>query len=168
MTGIWLVSYVALWILFLIVTIVLVSVLHHIGILYNKVEGKQSPPTKLTIGGTLPEVTFSTLNGTKVPVSEFIGNGTAFLIISPGCSGCLKALQSLANGDKQYEKSPIIVGLNDAAAISEMIRQVELPPIYQVLLDTENVLQEEWGVALTPILIETDEQLRLSRQTIFV
>lgn len=168
MTGIWLISYIALWILFLIVAIVLISVLHHIGVLYRQVEGRQSPPTKLSVGDTLPEVTFRTLSGDKISISQFMGNGFAFLIISPGCSGCLKALQSLANGDKQYEPSPIIIGLKDAVAISEMLQEAKLSSTYQVLVDTENAVQEAWGVVLTPILIETDKQLKLSRQTIFV
>jgi hypothetical protein len=173
MSGIWLVSYIALWILFLIIAIVLISVLHHIGVLYGKVEGdRQPPPTILTPGEALPEVTFSRLNGELVPLSRFLGKPVAFLVISPGCSGCIEALQSFANHDQHDTespiKNPIVVGLNDKVAISKLIQQVQLPPSYQILMATDNTIQKKWGVRLTPILIEANEELKLSRQTIFV
>lgn len=173
MSGIWLVSYVALWILVLIIAVVLISVLHHIGVLYGKLEGERHPPpTALSSGEVLPEVTFSRLNGELVPLSRFLGRPVAFLVISPGCSGCLGALQSFANNHPHDTESPIetpvIVGLNDMTAISEMIQQVQLPPLYQVFMDMGSTIEKKWGVKLTPILIEANEELKLSRQTIFV
>lgn len=38
MTGIWLVSYIALWVLLLLIAIVLLSVLRNLGLIYERIQ----------------------------------------------------------------------------------------------------------------------------------
>jgi len=169
MTGLWLVSYIALWILFLIVSALLISILYHLGVIYNKIEKRFS--TKLTPGKVLPEVALQTLNGKRLSVSQFFGSQTAFVIISPGCSGCLKVLRAIAAGEQVVEASPmrtIVVSMRDIPATLEMARQVNLPEEYPILVDTENAIQKRWGVSATPVVVEVDNELKVSKQTMFV
>lgn len=168
MTGLWLVSYIALWVLFVIVAIVLISALHHLGIIYQIVDKRYPPPTKLAAGKVLPEVSLCSLDGNQVLISEFFGNRTAFTIIDPGCSSCLNLLKKIASDDIMAElpnQRMVIVSLRDVPTTLEMLQQAEPLHSYPILIDTDNTLREVWGINATPIILEVDDELRLSRQT---
>jgi len=170
MSGLWLVSYVVLWILVLIVSLLLISVLYHVGVIYNRLERRFSQPTKLSAGETLPEVVLQTLGGERVHISQFFGNRIAFVIINPGCSGCLNILKALASGDRIVEspvERTIVVSMRDAPTTLDFVQQVDLPQEHLVLVDTENIIENAWGVGFTPVVMEVDNKLRLSRQTVF-
>src|SRR5690349_8239311 len=105
MTGLWLISYIALWILFLVLAVVLLSVLRNLGALYETLAAFQNPPQepiKLVPGDIVPDLALPALSGDRVPISAFRGQTTAFLIVSPGCSPCHSLLKDIAENDDQY------------------------------------------------------------------
>lgn len=167
MTGLWLISYIALWIFFLVVALLLISVFYHLGVIYNKVENRLPPPTKLTNGETIPEIALQTPGGDQIVISQFLGVETAFVIISPGCSNCLRVLKAIATGDG-FMKLPVqrmvIVSLMDITATLAMVRQAQLSQNYVVLVDTENILEKAWGIHATPVIVEVDNELKVSKQ----
>lgn len=171
MSGLWLISYIALWILFLVVALLLISVLYHLGIIYNRIDKRSAPATKLTAGKPLPDVVLQTLDGNQIRTSQFHGSQSAFVVISPGCSGCVRVLKALAAGEKVVE-SPllhtVIVSMRDISATLEMVRQVRLPEDYLVLVDTQNIVERAWGVRMTPVIVEVDNEHKISRQTVFL
>jgi hypothetical protein len=167
MTGLWMLSYVALWVLFLIVAVLLVSVLYHLGNIYNKIEKKLPAPTKLTIGENLPQVDVQTMDGRLMSLSQFQGAKTAFAIISPGCYTCFNMLKRMANGDDSLKfpvDQTVIISLADRSATEEMTRLAHLPETYSVFLDTSKKLKDAWGINTTPVIVEADEKLQFLNQ----
>jgi len=172
MTGLWLISYIALWILFLLTGIALLSVFYHLGIVYNRIENVHTPPTNLKAGETLPEIALKTLAGSHTKSSQFRGAQTAFLVVSPRCSGCLNVLKTIAGNERFLEESAleqlVIVSVSDVPSTLEMIEQTQFPEIYPVLTDTNNSAEKAWGINTTPVIIEVTSDLKISRQTLFV
>lgn len=167
MTGLWLISYIALWLLFLVVAVLLISVLYHLGNIYNKIEVKLPPPTKLNVGEILPNVDLQTMDGERVPLSQFLGITTAFAVISPGCSTCFNMLKRMANGDDSLKfpvDRTVIISLADASATREMVQLAHLPEAYSVFLDASKMLTESWGINTTPVIVEADPKLKFYKQ----
>lgn len=84
MSGLWMISYIALWVLFLATALTLVSALRNMGVLYEAVTRLSQhtkwnqTSTNLTAGAELPEVTLQTLTGDDKPLSALEGIKTAF------------------------------------------------------------------------------------------
>jgi peroxiredoxin len=168
MTGLWLLSYVALWIVMLLVVAMLVGVLRHIGMLYEQA-GRRSPPaTKLRAGDVVPDVTLSTLDGVKVRLSRFAGTSAHLVLVSPQCSGCADLLKQLAESDAtaEVEGKRVIVSMGDPMGTEELLRRAGAPADGVVLIDREGRIKDAWGVRATPVTIVVDEQLKVLRQVI--
>jgi len=175
MTGLWLVSYIALWILFLIVAVVLLSVLRNLGTLYESLavaHPLEEQPIKLVAGEALPDLTMRTLSGEQVLVSTFQGARTAFFVVSPRCSPCTNLLKDIAeNGAGPYPHDGsvrwrVIVSNADAAETAALIDQAGLPDGVLLLIDPDGGTRREWGVAGTPTTVIVDEQLRFVRHEV--
>ena len=174
MTGLWLVSYIMLWLLFLSIAIVQISVLRNLGIIYQRIERRFPLPTGLVAGDPLPEVTLTTLDGVQVQISRFLrGAKSAIVIVSPTCSGCFGLLKKINAGDHMAEDSSVIpettvvVSIRDLPGTIKMIQEINLSHSYPVLVDTETTLEKIWKVRATPVILEVGDDLKVIRQTVF-
>lgn len=170
MTGIWLISYIALWILFLMVVIVLLSVLRNLGVIYEMVEKKRTEPiqTNLSIGALLPDITFHTLSGISRSTASFQGTKTAFSIVSPDCSACQSLLAELSKNNINPDpidptvQNSVIVSIGDVNSTVEITSKLSLDHS-SILVDTEGEVAQEWGIRTTPTTVIVDDQLRVVR-----
>src|SRR5436309_15883786 len=98
MTGLWLVSYVVLWIIVVVLCLFLVGVLRQLGLLYQQHEHRPSTsqeedsiPTLEqdgpTIGSPLPNLDVDTFNGFgRLNTALLRGSGSTWLVLmSPIC-----------------------------------------------------------------------------------
>lgn len=158
MTGIWLFSYIALWVLFLAVAVVLVSALRNMGVLYEMVarlsvqpSNLRSAPTKLVPGEPVPDVALQTLLGEVVPVTHFRGEKMAFVIVNPGCSPCHTLLRHISKNSANLDPQDpsvqykVIVSLGDSQGTSSMMEQLDFPQDIPVLVDIQGEVSEKWG-----------------------
>lgn len=174
MSGLWLVSYIALWVLFLAVAVVLIGVMRNLGVIYESITPapKQSSPSNLIPGQSLPEVNLLTLAGDIIPISKIGGMKMAISIISPTCSPCQELLERINRGKWQLDpldpslENLAIVSIGDANLTNNLIRQVGLRHDIQVLIDPEQQMLKEWGVVSTPTTIIVDNQLKVVRHVI--
>ena len=174
MTGIWLVSYIALWVLFLVMASVLILMLRKPGIFFNSVvmsAPKHAMPSKIIPGEVLPELTIQTLAGDRIQISTFRGVKTAFFVISPHCSICVNLLKEIAeNGTEPDLVSPIvrrqaIVSIGDVSDTAEVIRRVGLGENIPVLVDVDSNVLTEWDIKGTPTRIVVDDHLEVTSVT---
>lgn len=173
MTGLWLISYIALWILFLLVAIALISVLRNLGVIYESL-GTVSPelrsaPTKLVTGDHLPDLTLYTLSGGEVSLSETHKGKTAFLIVSPRCSPCHSFLKDIAENGRNPDpldpsvRHKVIVSIGNISEQTEVVSQIRLSQDLPFLVDTENLVAEKWGITTTPTTVIVDDQQKVVR-----
>jgi peroxiredoxin len=166
-TGVWLISYFALWLLLVVLAVLVIGILRQIGVLHAEVRRFRRPPvTTLQAGQTAPDVVLSTLDGQPVRVSDFAGRAADFVVISPQCSGCETLLKQLAETDVTDAAGAagrVIVSIGDKDTTATMVGKAGLiAPM--VLVDPEGRLREQWGVQATPITVQVDEHLRVLRQ----
>jgi len=157
MSSLWLVSYVALWILFLTVAVVLVSVLRNMGTLYEALERGALLPDqiKLVDGKLTPELALQTLDGDSVTTVAFHGQVTALTFINPNCGPCRDLLRDLAaHGFDQAAWKPAttqaIVSLDDPSATRDLLRKLNLPQDVAVFTASRETVEAAWGVRSTP------------------
>lgn len=166
MTDIWLFSYIALWALVLLNSVLVVSSLRHIGIFYERERRRMGRISTLKNGERLPDLELSHVDGTTTQVSEFAGRATQLVVVTPHCSGCENLLTALAEQDEaSVAKHWVIVGIGEAAEVIDLVRRSGLTADVPVLIDGPGRVRAEWGVAGTPLTIEMDETFIVRRQT---
>ncbi len=173
MSGLWLLSYLALWGLFLVVALALLTVLRNLGVIYqslaNRASDGNSFPTKLVPGSQLPELKLRSLQGGTDRLTLPRGQKTAVVIVSPRCSPCHSLLREIAAGLRPLDPlDPAVVNLvaistGDIAATAAFAEQVQLPSSVRFLVDTERLVAQKWGITTTPSTVILDEHLRVVR-----
>lgn len=175
MTGsIFIVSYIVLWVLWLIVTVILVSVLRNLGIVYRSLEAlspaANRAPTALKAGDRLPDVTWRTLAGDPVTIGTLDSHRQAVALVSPSCEPCLAYLRDIAAATLDPDpldrsvRLGVVVSLGDDAETKQFLHKVgELPADVRVVVDSSREVSSRWGITATPTTIIIDDDLRVVR-----
>lgn len=175
MSGLWLVSYIALWILFLVLAVVLLSVLRNLGALYELVSAQRPPVeehSRFAAGEAVPPLELPVLSGERRSTDTFQGATTAFLVVSPGCAPCQDLLRDLAlHPSNPYPRDPsirqhVIVSVADVAATVTLLDEIGLDGEFPVLIDTERQVRDRWGIDRTPTTLVVDGHAHFVRQNI--
>jgi hypothetical protein len=165
-----------LWLLFLVVAVVLVSVMRNLGVVYAglKVAPPQGlPPTStLKAGQLLPEVTLRTLTGDRRVISNLVA-GTKYSIdvVSPGCGPCVQYLAQIGIGERPPDpldtdvRLRMVVSVGSQEATDQLLQGVSIPEAVQVLVDEDHQIGAMWGITTTPSTIVVDEERRVVRQS---
>jgi hypothetical protein len=101
MTGIWLVSYIALWVLLLLIAIVLLSVLRNLGLIYERIQqGAVVAEDAITLAddAVVPDLPLRTLTGETTTLAAFQGMPLLVRIVSPNCAPCRDLVSALVRG----------------------------------------------------------------------
>jgi hypothetical protein len=173
-TGLWLVSYVALWVLFLAVAGALVSVLHNLGVVFDAVNVASMQPrglsSNLKTGQVLPDLTWHTLAGEPRKVSELRGARQAFEIVSPTCGSCVEFLRQIVAGGRDPDPMDAtlhkrtVVCLGDADDATRLLESAGITEGVTVMVDRDRELSRKWGITSTPSTVVVDEDLHVVRQ----
>lgn len=175
MSGLWLVSYIALWILFLVVAVVQLSVLRNLGTIYETLQQQQhgSPPEpiKLVAGQPVAELRLQHISGEPATLATFRGQPTAFAVISPGCGPCHDLLGALNRGVALEQngldaRQRVVISVGSGEQTAELVQEVGLPPSVPVLIDLDHSVRDQWGIHNTPTTVIADEQLVFVRHVV--
>jgi hypothetical protein len=172
MTGLWVISYIVLWILFLVVAIALLSILRNLGVIYESLVTTRATSvgnTKLVAGEALPNLTLQTLAGEPITLSKFESVKAAFSIVSPECVPCHRFLRAIATDRAVIDpldssvRQRIIISVGDPLATEALARLVQLPHHLPVMVDIGHSIADMWGVTTTPTTVIVDENFRVVR-----
>lgn len=171
MSGLWLVSYVGLWLLFLIVAVVLVSVLRNLGDLAETLKNSNRPRDTITlvVGQTTPILVFQTLDGTTLSTSDLQGQPTTYAVVSPSCGPCQMLFETLMNGAALAvfpDRVRRVIISTGSSAETWASLEAKLPADVLVLLDTDNQAAESWGARSTPTFVSLDAEGRYQKHTV--
>ncbi len=175
MSGIWLVSHIALWVLFLVIAIVLVSILRNLGVLAEALQALQhsggGASIKLQSGAGVPDLPLQTLQGATIRTSAFAGKATAFVIISPHCRPCHDLLRHVTASASAAD--PLDLGVQQTVIVSTGARDETQALLLQhgvgddriVMIDSDSRVAQEWGITATPTMVIVDRVGKLIRQS---
>lgn len=174
MTGVWLISYIALWTFFVAVAVGLLGVMHNLGVVYESMAAlspKLKPaPTRLKAEMTLPDLRLVSLSGQPRSLVELRGDKMAITIVSQSCSSCRAFLSQLnRNGqhpdplDPQVQRRALIV-MGDVSGVDSLLREVMAPEHVPVFVDGEGQVASMWGISVVPATVIVDSEMRVVRQ----
>ena len=172
MIDFWLMSYVVLWILVLVMAILLIGVLRYLGILfqrYDRLAGRNPPPTTLKTGQLLPDLTLRMNGREPVTISSLRGKSTAILVVRPGCSPCKALLREVSQGGSfaaDGAERIVVVSMSSVVSTLEMVDGISLPDSVKLLVDENGQVENRWGVVATPVSVIVDADLKVVKQII--
>jgi hypothetical protein len=173
-SGLWLVSYVALWLLVLSVGSLQAGVLREIGMLRRRGQSELSGPTAVSpieddgpvIGSDLPALVVNASNGHgsfALRQSE-IRQGTLVVFLSPLCEGCQDIVgplnRVLKDGSRAVRAFAILRGSEHACRAFERVFPLGVPSIW----DTDDAIASAFGMHHTPAGLLYDERGALVRK----
>jgi hypothetical protein len=147
-------SYVALWILAVVLALAVYALYHHFGQLYlTSPEGRatQGPP----IGKRLQTSHVAPLEGPTVVLPQR-AQRTVLLFTEPDCAVCRQLLDDLdSNRDSEILEGLIVVSSGTTADVGKWLR---ILPATQILMDSRAGLRSRYGIGVTPFGVATDAE----------
>ena len=171
MTGIWLISYIALWILFLILAVVLLLTVRSLSVVVEKLQALQPGPeplaTTVKTGETLPDVELRGRDDALRSLHSFRGTDTAVVVVSPGCGPCRDVLaevgQHPASSDPLHlhVSQTLLICLGEPIEAEQELVQARVPASVPVFFDPHNQVKSLWGIQGTPTMIIVNPDLQV-------
>jgi methylamine dehydrogenase accessory protein MauD len=155
MSGWWLASYLALWILLFATLVVLLVVLRQLGLIYLRSHGgggmsvDEGPPV-----GTLFRFDELDINGQTIHFPDHQLALNLLLFTTPWCAICKDALRGLSTVLGDYEVNAVVVDAGEGAESAAVYELVEDEVGFVASLP----LQRRIGVTTIPYAMVTDER----------
>lgn len=172
MSGLWLASYVALWVLFLMTAFALISVLRNVGELAEAVKrfGTPRDAVTLAVNQPVPQLALHSPDGTPISTADFRGQTTTYAVISSGCGACHSFAEALADGTTlaifPTTTQRVVISTASVDELQAVLPGMTFPPDVTVLLDTNNLAAEQWGARSTPTFVTLDDNGRYLAHTV--
>src|SRR5215210_5699136 len=112
MEGIWLVSYIVLWVLVIVLGLLVVLLYRQLGILYlGSAEGVSRDG--LAVGTQAPDFELSDQTGRRYRLGDFRGRRVLLLFGSPSCEPCRRLMPQLQEFAREHAEQIEVLWLND-------------------------------------------------------
>jgi hypothetical protein len=171
MSGLFLISYIALWVLVLLLAVLQLTILHNLGAIYEQFPKMRPAPTKLKTDDILPAIKLRANESDQIKTTtDFKGSKIAFSIVSPRCGSCLEHLRQLVGEGENIDpadsslKDHVVIAIGEPDEVRRLIRRAQLPPHLPVYVDSSKEVVEAWGITSTPATIIINSDHRVVRQ----
>lgn len=158
MNGIWLISYIALWILVILLTIIVLGLVRQLGLIHLRLGPEHSiltPTEGLEIGSPAPEFQATDIvNKVNFNLTRLKGRPSLLIFVSPTCRPCLELMPHIANFWQSRHKKLNVVLLSQASDGANLnLVNVPIP----VLSDPEGTITKAYQVRATPFAYRLDD-----------
>ncbi len=155
-------SYGALWVLVVVLTLVVLGLVHAIYSRAAEARGVGeliSRDTASLAGSIVPNFAGVDLSGNPIDITTFFGSRTALLFVSPNCSTCAPTLRELEALKSKVNGSVIIFCHGERESCGALVQSYGLTS--PVVVDHDNSISELFGVRVTPtaVLIAADGRI---------
>lgn len=175
MSSIWLISYLALWLVVGFLLLAVVTLARQVGLLHRRLPpvGARLMNAGPEIGAPVPELTVVDLQGRSINLGGARARQTLALFVSPSCPACaglMPALRSLWQSERRILDVFVISPIGDEEANRRFAERHRLGPIpvivspaagqaYRVATLPYALLIDGRGFVQTKGLVNTREQL---------
>src|SRR5207253_3934759 len=161
MSGVWLASYVVLWVVVLLLAFLLAGALRQLGLLQLRLgddPGALITDTGLERGAEAPDFTaLAAESGELVSLSDLPAVPRMLVFASPGCLSCRELIPGLNEVRKTRKDFDFLVGcrgdLESCRGFGRMNR-LEAP----MVVDTNGQIEKDYAVTLTPFAYLIDHE----------
>lgn len=168
MEGLWLVSYLVLWVLFLLTVVFLFGVLQQIGSLHERLDKIAPRTSKFELGNIIPDFSLPAFNGKPRTLSSFQsfqGKNLFLVFVAPACSGCealLSSIDDVFRGEEKSKWGTLIVALSNMMEAKDLVEKLQIT--IPIMIDEKGKVQELFGIWGTPLVMAIDEDRMLMAQ----
>jgi methylamine dehydrogenase accessory protein MauD len=154
MSGFWLASYVALWLLVLVLAAGFLGLYHHFGQMYmNSREGRADHGPE--IDSRLRPLQATALDGAQIRI-PVPGRATLVVVSDTGCPLCQKLQPALSEVATEFEDGLSVVVLCSGRGDDVADWARPLSPAVRLVADRHGKLGSALGVGMTPFVIASD------------
>jgi methylamine dehydrogenase accessory protein MauD len=162
MSGVWLASYIVLWLLVLVLAFLLAGALRQVGLLQLRLgddPGALITDTGLERGAKAPDFTgVDSESGELVTLSELTAKPRVLVFASPGCLSCRELIPGLneVRKTRRGEFDFLVVCRGDVESCRSFGRmnRLEAP----MVIDTNGQIEKDYLVTLTPFAYLLDHE----------
>jgi methylamine dehydrogenase accessory protein MauD len=160
MEGIWLASYVGLWLLVMVMLLGFLALARQVGLLNRRVPpyGARAANPGPDIGDRAPLVETQDLDGRPVVVGDGGGKRMLVVFLSGGCETCadlVPAIRSLARSERN-STATVVVSFDTEGATREFVARHKLDGIPVVV--SGGKVGDAYEISGTPYAVLVDEQ----------
>ncbi|HVR96576.1 MAG TPA: redoxin domain-containing protein [Thermoanaerobaculia bacterium] len=141
-------SYVALWVLMILQSLILLTLLRMVHELRSSGAGGRSAFE----GKPAPELTATALDGTRVGSDQFLGRLTALLFVSTTCPSCTTTLQELRGLYLKSHGNVIVVCKANRQDTLRLVQTFKLEGL-RVIADEDDHIGQLYGITSVPTAV---------------
>ncbi len=160
MSGIWLISYVALWVLVILQAVILVGLLRQLGALQTKLGPEYNllvPREGLARNTPAPDFrALDVVHGREIGLAEFAGRTALLIFVAPDCRACSALMPELMTFARSHvgHLALALVCQGEPAHCRELAQNYRVS--FPVLLDVEQAVSRAFLVRATPFAYRLD------------
>lgn len=160
MTGIWLISYLGLWLLVILLLLAVFTLARQVGILHTRLGpvGARMVNAGLEIGVTAPPLNGTDLGGNVITLGSERGRPTLLLFVTPSCSTCsalAPALRALWQSERAHLEIALVSMYSNDEEASEFVAKYKLK---QIPVTTSPSVGFDYQVSSPPFAIVVDDK----------
>jgi methylamine dehydrogenase accessory protein MauD len=170
MSGIWLISYIALWILVVAMAIIVLGLVRQLGVIHLRLGPEDNllvTRDGLELGSISPNFHATDVMSRKnITLEDLQGRQSVLIFVSPSCSPCQELLVDI----KYFQKSKngkiniIVISQSDFQTSMALAREHKLK--IPVIADSEGLISNLYQVRATPFAYRLDEECVVQRRGI--
>jgi methylamine dehydrogenase accessory protein MauD len=152
-------SYVLLWIVVIIQSVLLVGLVRVVYTLHQEVPAQPLKPRRLSRGAEAPALAATALSGASVSNADFLGHMTALLFVSPHCPSCAATLYEMQALELKTKGNVVVVCRGTTKQALELAQAHELAA--PVIADSDDQITRSFGVVSVPTAVLIDAENRI-------
>jgi methylamine dehydrogenase accessory protein MauD len=162
MSGVWLASYIVLWVVVLVLAFLLAGALRQLGLMQLRLgddPGALITDTGLERGAQAPDFTaIESESGELVTLSDLVAKPRVLVFASPGCLSCRELIPGLneVRKTRKGEFDFLVICRGDVESCQGFGRMNRLEA--QMVVDTNGQIEKDYQVTLTPFAYLLDHE----------
>ena len=168
MSGLWLISYIALWMLVILLTVIMLGLVRQLAVINVRLgpeDNLLSTREGVELGAIAPNFrTIDVVHGKEITLTNLKGRSSIFVFVSSRCQPCQELLPHLSSFNKKLggKINLVVFSQSDPQESSELvnIHKISAP----VISDTEGIFSKQYQVRATPFAYRIDEDSIVRRK----
>ena len=170
MSGLWLISYIALWVLVILLTTVVLGLVRQLGLIYLRLGPEQNVlATKegLELGSPAPDFRATDIvHGKEITLPDLKGRQSVLVFVSSSCSPCLELMPHIAAAQRSWDGKVNIVLFSQGSAQANLDLANDHKLKTLVLSDPTGTISTAYKVRATPFAYRLDKDGLVRRRGI--
>lgn len=161
MSGLWLISYVVLWILVIVLSIIVLGLVRQLGLIHYRLESEQNlwtTPEGLEIGSKAPEFrAMDLIQGKELTLQNLKGSTSLLVFVSPTCGPCIELMPYIVEFQKSQDDKLNMMLVSQASSQASLDFVTTYKSRVFIIADPDSLISKIYKVPATPFAYHLDK-----------